>query len=398
MGPGRRAELMGRLLSNEKFRGYLLQAVALVLVLGVVISFVVTAQTNLAARGITSGFSFLDRATGWDISFSVLEYTINDPYWWVILIGVLNTFILGISCIVIATILGTVIGIARLSNNLVLESASTIYVEIFRNVPLILQGFFWYAVITHFPPPRQAHQIADSIFLTSRGLYVPTLNISGEAFAMLFAAMLLAALALFIAYRQPFGTTLYRHREKTPWAALGFVILVAVALVLAREGGASSPVIDTPYLKGLNFRGGFRVSPEFAAIATAIVIFGSAYIAEIVRGGFLSVPNGQIEAARSLGLKPWPIYWKVRIPLALRTIIPPLGNQYVFLMKSTTIGIAIGYNDLFMITSTSINQSGQTIELLFIMMACFLFINYSITSVMNAVNRSMALKGHEAKT
>jgi general L-amino acid transport system permease protein len=389
---------MGALLSNEKYRGYLLQAVALVLVLGVVVTFVVTAQANLAARGITSGFSFLERATGWDISFSVLEYTINDPYWWVILIGVLNTFILGITCIVIATILGTLIGMARLSRNLVLESASTVYVEIFRNVPLILQGFFWYAVVTHFPPPRRAHEIADSVFLTSRGLYVPTLNISGEGFAMLFAALLLAALALFMAYRQPFGTAIHGHREKTPWLALGFLVVVTVALVVTREGGASSPIFDMPYLKGLNFRGGFRVSPEFAAIAAAIVIFGSAYIAEIVRAGFLSVPNGQVEAARSLGLKPWPIYWKVRIPLALRTIIPPLGNQYVFLMKSTTIGIAIGYNDLFMITSTSINQSGQTIELLFIMMMCFLFINYSISTVMNAINRSMALKGYEAKT
>lgn len=389
---------MGALLSNEKYRGYLLQAVAIVLVLGVVITFVVTAQANLAARGITSGFSFLERATGWDISFSVLEYTINDPYWWVILIGVLNTFILGISCIVIATVVGTFIGIARLSRNLVLESASTIYVEIFRNVPLILQGFFWYAIVIHFPPPRRAHDIADSVFLTSRGLYIPTLNISGEGFAMLFAALLLAALGLFIAYRQPFGTAIYRHREKTPWLALGFVVLVTVALVLAREGGAGSPIIDMPYLKGLNFRGGFRVSPEFAAVAAAIIIFGSAYIAEIVRAGFLSVPNGQVEAARSLGLKSWPIYWKVRIPLALRTIIPPLGNQYVFLMKSTTIGIAIGYNDLFMITSTSINQSGQTIELLFIMMMCFLFINYSISTVMNAINRSLALKGYEAKT
>lgn len=389
---------MNSLLQNEKFRGHALQAIALVLVLGVVISFVVTAQANLAARGITSGFSFLDRATGWDISFSVLEYTINDPYWWVILIGVLNTFILGISCIVIATVLGTVIGIARLSRNLVLETASTVYVETFRNVPLILQGFFWYAVVTHFPPPRRAHEIADSVFLTSRGLYVPTLNISGEAFAMLFAAIMLAALLLFLAYRQPFGTAIHRHREKTPWIALAFLVAVTALLLISREGGADSPVIDMPYLKGLNFRGGFRVSPEFAAIAAAIVIFGSAYIAEIVRGGFLSVPNGQIEAARSLGLKPWPIYWKVRIPLALRTIIPPLGNQYVFLMKSTTIGIAIGYNDLFMITSTSINQSGQTIELLFIMMMCFLFINYSISTVMNGINRAMALKGHETKT
>jgi general L-amino acid transport system permease protein len=353
-------------LSDQKTRNVLIQAVALIVVLGVVISFFVTAQQNLAERGITSGCSFLERATGWDVTFTVLEYTINDPYWWVILIGLLNTFILGMTCIVIATVVGTMTGVARMSGNLVLESSSTVYVEIFRNVPLILQGFFWYAVVTHFPPPRTAHEIADTIFLTSRGLYLPTLNISGPGFAMLFAAILLAAVGLFMVFRAEPKTPMYRRRGKAPWAALAFLIAVTV---ITREGGSESPVIDVPYLKGLNFR-----------------------------GGFLSVPRGQIEAAKSIGLSPFAIYWKVRIPLALRSIIPPLGNQYVFLMKATTIGIAIGYNDLFMVTSTSINQSGQTIELLFIMMMCFLFINYTIASIMNAINRSLALKGFELKS
>lgn len=385
-------------LSDQKTRNVLIQAVALIVVLGVVISFFVTAQQNLAERGITSGFSFLERATGWDVTFTVLEYTINDPYWWVILIGLLNTFILGMTCIVIATVVGTMIGVARMSGNLVLESSSTVYVEIFRNVPLILQGFFWYAVVTHFPPPRTAHEIADTIFLTSRGLYLPTLNISGPGFAMLFAAILLAAVGLFMVFRAEPKTPMYRRRDKAPWAALAFLIAVTIYLVITREGGSESPVIDVPYLKGLNFRGGFCVPPEFAAMAIAIIVFGSAYIAEIVRGGFLSVPRGQVEAAKSIGLSPFAIYWKVRIPLALRSIIPPLGNQYVFLMKATTIGIAIGYNDLFMVTSTSINQSGQTIELLFIMMMCFLFINYTIASIMNAINRSLALKDFELKS
>jgi ABC-type amino acid transport system permease subunit len=156
-------------------------------------------------------------------------------------------------------------------------------------------------------------------------------------------------------------------------------------------------LVAFPQLRGLRFEGGLRLMPEFTALFVAIVFFGSAYIAEIVRGGLLSVNRGQLEAARSLGLKPFQVYCLVRIPLALRAIVPPLGNQFVWLMKATTVGIAFGFSDLFMVSSTAINQSGQTIEILFIMMGGFLVINYAIASIMNAVNRSIALKGFEVK-
>ena len=176
----------------------------------------------------------------------------------------------------------------------------------------------------------------------------------------------------------------------------GSIVALVIAIVIGREAG--SPVFVVPVLKGLRFDGGIRVIPEFTALALAIIVFGSAYIGEIVRGGFNSVSSHQLEAGRALGLRPMMVMWTVHIPLAMRAIVPPLGNMYVWLMKATTLGIAIGFSDLFMIVSTSINQSGQTIELLGLMMGGFFIINYSISSLMNLLNRSIALKGYEVKT
>jgi ABC-type amino acid transport system permease subunit len=178
-------------------------------------------------------------------------------------------------------------------------------------------------------------------------------------------------------------------------AMAGSITLAAIVMVsFGREAGGSWLVV--PVLKGLRFEGGFRMIPEFSALAASIIVFGSAYIAEIVRGGFNAVHRGQLECARALGLRPWMVMLTVHIPLALRAIVPPLGNMYVWLMKATTLGIAIGFSDLFMIVSTSINQSGQTIELLMLMMGGFFVINYSISSLMNLLNRSIALKGYES--
>ncbi len=381
---------MRDLLRDEKVRGRLLQAAVLAIVLLCVGSFIVTARQNLLDQGIATGFGFLFHSTGWDISFSLLDYTIDDPYWWLLLIGFLNTLMLGLICIAVATVLGALIGVARLSENLVLGGFATVYVEIFRNVPLILQGFFWYAVVTHLPSPRRALSVFDAVFLSSRGLYVPGLNVAYWSVALWAAlAVAIVLLAKWLAGRSAGLTPL-----RVGWGAMAAILALGVAMAFLLTP-AGQPLIDVPYLKGFNFRGGLRITPEFAAIAIAIIVFGAAYIAEIVRGGFLSVPRGQLEAAAAIGLGRFAIYWKVRIPLALRAIMPPLGNQYVFLMKATSIGIAIGFTDLFMITSTSINQSGQTIELLFIMMMLFLVINYSISTLMNLVNRRLALRGSD---
>ena len=378
------------LLRNQKFRDRVLQAAVLAVVLVITVSFIATARRNLVDQGIATGFDFLFYSTGWDIAFSLLDYTIDDPYWWLLLIGFLNTLTLGLFCIAVATVVGTLVGIARLSNNLVLNLLGAVHVELFRNVPLILQGFFWYAVVTHLPSPRRALDVMDMVFLSSRGLYVPGLNVPFWAVALWFALVALAVPGL-----RWLSARFHRWPgARLGWGAVVALVLLTVVFVLVLVP-PEAPIVDVPRLEGFNFQGGLRITPEFAAIAIAIITFGSAYIAEIVRGGLLSVPRGQLEAAAAVGLRPFAIYWKVRIPLALRAIMPPLGNQYVFLMKATTIGIAIGFTDLFMITSTSINQSGQTIELLFIMMMMFLLINYTISTVLNAVNRRLALRGFD---
>ena len=383
------------LLRDEKARNNAIQASALACVTVVVLSLIITTHNNLAAQGITSGFGFLQRTTGWDIPFSLLDYTIRDQYWRVLLIGFLNTLYIGLFSLFFATLFGTLIGIARIARNPLLQLIGTVYVEIFRNIPLILQAFFWYAIATHLPPPRRALELWDIAYLSSRGVFVPSLNITTWS-AVAFVVCAIAIIVVGVVYRSRASAAGSTPRLGVWLASMAGAIALAatVAVLLGRE--ANGPLFVIPQLKGLRFDGGFRMIPEFSALAVSIIVFGSAYIAEIVRGGFNAVHRGQLECARALGLRPWMVMVNVHIPLALRAIVPPLGNMYVWLMKATTLGIAIGFSDLFMIVSTSINQSGQTIELLLLMMTGFFIINYSISSLMNLLNRSIALKGYES--
>jgi len=295
--------------------------------------------------------------------------------------GLLNTLFVGAIGLALASALGMLIGLARISSNAVLNLIGTVYVEVFRNVPLILQVFFWYAVATHLPTPREAIALGGVGFLSNRGLMLPTLDLSGPDIAALCLGAVAAAVA---ARRLPRGWLI---------GAAGWAALFALLLLTGREAGA--PLISYPERQGLRFVGGFAIKPEFSALVVALAVFGGAYIGEIVRGGFLAVEAGRIEAARALGLTGFQVNWLVRIPLAIRAMLPALANQYVWLMKATTIGIAIGFPDYFMIVSTSINQSGQTIELLALLMGGFLMVNYAIGGAMNALNRRLAIKGQE---
>ena len=383
--------MLTTLLRDEKARNNALQATVLAVVVGVVASLVLTTYHNLNEQGITSGFGFLERGTGWDIPFALLDYSIRDPYWRVLLIGFLNTLYIGVFSLVFATLFGVLIGIAKISANPLLRALATLYVETFRNIPLILQAFFWYAIATHLPPPRRAYELWDSVFLSSRGVFMPGFNIAPQ-WVMVWIITSIVLIVLTIVWRAHLPG---RGASKL---VLPVGVLAGVgAAVLAIAVPEGEPLVQSPELKGLRFVGGMRLIPEFTALSMSIVVFGSAYIGEIVRGGFNAVDRGQLECARALGLRPWVVMLHVHIPLAMRSIVPPLGNMYVWLMKATTLGIAIGFSDLFMIVSTSINQSGQTIELLGLMMLGFFIINYTISSLMNWLNRSIALKGHEVK-
>ena len=366
-------------------RRLIVQALLIVGAAALAIGTFVSASVNLSALGMTSGFGFLGRATGWSYSFSLIERTIDDTYARTIWIGIMNTAFLGTICIVLSTLLGVVVGTARDASNLGLNLAASVFVQTFRNIPLILQLVAWYAVLIHMPGPRQAMSLADVAFLSNRGLMIPALNIPHSAVMLLLAA----AVAL------PFA--LKRFTRWTPLQRVGGWVLGLTA-VLVFVAVATNPdeagMISYPALKGLRFVGGLTISIELVTMIVAIVLYGAAYIAEVVRGGLQEVPKGLVEAGKALGLSPADIWIRVKMPMALRSIIPPLGNQWIFIMKATTLGVAIGFSDLFYIVSTSITQSGQTLELIGILMVVFLGINYAIAQFVNWLNARMQLKGH----
>ena len=372
-------------------RDWLIQIGVLAVVLGLVVSFVLIARHNLLSQGIATGFGFLERSTGWPINFALIEVTDRSSYARMLTAGLLNTLLVGVLGLIAATVIGMFIALARISSNAVLNLIGTVYVEIFRNVPLILQAFFWYAVMTHLPSPRQAIPLGGVGFISNRGIMLPALDMSALDIVLLVVGIVLA----FVAVQKLAKSGQMVLRWKWPLLIGISAALLLVLLLTGRE--ADAPLFTVPELKGLRFVGGFAVKPEFSALLIAIAVFGGAYIGEIIRGGFLAVDQGKVEAALALGLRPMQVNRLIRIPLALRAALPALANQYVWLMKSTTIGIAIGFPDYFMIVSTSINQSGQTIELLALLMGGFLLVNYIIGTVMNAINRRIAIKGRETQ-
>ena len=373
-------ELRGR----AKRRSLAIQSIIVFLTVLVVWGAVSNAQYNLTRMNMTSGFSFLERDTGWDYSFSLIERSISDRYYYTLFVGLLNTLFVGFICIVTTTFFGFIIGTLRDAHHPALNLIANVYVQIFRNIPLILQAIFLYAVLIHMGGPRQAVNVADVAFLSGRGLMLPGLNISPTAAVGLLLASIAIAVGLIIA-----KTSLWRGLAI--WFGASVVLCVHVAVVLQPPGES---FFSIPALQGLRFVGGISVPIELLALVVSITLYGSAYIAEIVRGGLAQVPRGLVEAGQALGLSRMSIWSRIKVPMALRSIIPPLGNQWIFMMKATTIGIAIGFSDLFYITVNSISQSGQTLELILILMLTFLAINYSIAIFTNWLNARLQLKEH----
>lgn len=370
--------------SRAKRRSLIIQSTIVVLTALVVWGAVTNAQYNLTRLNMTSGFSFLERDTGWDYSFSLIERSINDRYYFTLFVGLLNTLFVGFICIFTTTFFGFIIGTLRDARHPALSFAANVYVQIFRNVPLILQAVFLYAILIHLGGPRQAINVADMAFLSGRGLMLPGLNV-GPAVAV---AILLASVAIGIGL---IVAKVSLWRGLAIWFAGSIVVAVLTALFMRPAGEG---LLTLPALAGLRFRGGISVPIELLALVVSITLYGSAYIAEIVRGGLNQVPRGLVEAGQALGMSRVSIWSRIKVPMALRNIIPPLGNQWIFMMKATTIGIAIGFSDLFYITVNSISQSGQTLELILILMLTFLAINYSIAFFTNWLNAHLQLKEH----
>lgn len=375
---------------NPTVRAWIYQFIAVVAVLGVVGYLVHNTIINLANRGITSGFGFLERTAGFGIVQHLIEYTEGDTYARVFLVGLTNTLLVSALCIVFASILGFAVGLARLSDNWLLRKLSNIYIETFRNIPPLLQIFFWYfAVLRNLPGPRQALNAFDLAYVSNRGLYVPWPTYAPGSWPFVIALLLAVAVSYGL-YRFNRQHQLKTGELRRTWpAAVAMLILFPL---LAHLGFGAATHWDVPQLRGFNFRGGSVMIQELAALTLALSIYTSSFIAEVIRSGIQSVPHGQHEAARSLGL-PNPVTLRqVIIPQAMRVIIPPLTSQYLNIVKNSSLAAAIGYPDMVSLFAGSVlNQTGQAIETIAITMGVYLIISLLISLLMNFYNRKIAL-------
>jgi len=344
---------------------------------------------NLGRQNIATGFGFLGREASFAIGESLIAYAPSDTYARAFLVGLVNTLYVAILGIVLATIFGTLIGIARLSRNWLVANLSLVYVETFRNIPLALQLLFWWSLLrAGAPAPRQAWQPLPGFFVSNRGVEFPVPQ-SNPAHLWMF-------LAFVVGLAGAVGVSRWAKRRQIatgaqfPSGRVGAGLIVGLPLLVFVAAGAPL-ALDWPALKGFNFAGGSAVSPEFTALLLGLIIYTASFIAEIVRAGILSVSWGQTEAASALGLKPGLTIRLVVLPQALRVIIPPITSQYLNLTKNSSLAVIIGYPDLVSIANTTMNQTGQAVEGIALIMAVYLAISLTIALAMNLYNRAVAL-------
>lgn len=345
--------------------------------------------TNLERQDIATGFGFLEREASFGISESVVEYSPADTYGRALVVGILNTLKVSLLGIILATLLGTLIGIGLVSKNWLLRFLGKTYIETFRNIPLLLQLFFWYSVITNaFPSPRQALNPIGGVFLSNRGLYLP-IPAESPAWTAVLIAVVVGVIGAFVLRRWSLKR-LEATGEVFPYLSVGLGVIVGLPLLVWLFSGAPTEM-NVPALRGFNFQGGISMSPEFFTLLLGLTVYTATYIAEVVRSGIQSVAKGQSEAATSLGLKPSWVMRLIVLPQALRVIIPPLTNQYLNLTKNSSLAVAIGYPDLVSISNTTMNQTGQAVEAVVIFMTIYLSISLLISFFMNWYNKRMAL-------
>ncbi len=371
--------------NRPKIRAVFYQFVLLAMVVWLGYEFALNAKANLDALKIASGFGFLDNTAGFAVNQSLIPYNESDTYGRVFLVGLLNTLLVAGIGIVLATILGFFIGIARLSRNWLLARLAEAYVELIRNLPLLFQLLFWYlAVLGTLPGPRQSISLFGEIFLNNRGIIVPA-PVAGKgagAVVAVFAVSVIAIVALKLWARR----LQIRTGRHVPLLWISLALLVVPSLVALIATGF--PIgFERPELRGFNFVGGIRLLPEFVALVVALTTYTAAFIAEVVRAGLLAVPRGQSEAAFALGLRRGLTLRLIIVPQALRVIVPPLTNQYLNLTKNSSLAVAVGYPDLFAVfAGTTLHQTGQAIEIVAITMAVYLAISLITSALMNWYN------------
>ena len=348
--------------------------------------------TNLARQGLTMGYGFMNNPASFGIGESFIPYDPSNTYARALLVGLVNTLVVSGLGIVLTTIVGVLAGVARLSSNWLINKFAAAYVGVIRNTPLLLQLMFWYfGVIIQLPGVRQAVELPGPVFLTQRGIYM----FWGEGTATFPAwrlFILLAVISIFVIWYVLRSAQKRASVPLSPWWNLGYLLVPAFILWIGYVIQPEPPLRSSvPELSGLNFRGGLRLTPEFAALLFGLVMYTGAFIAEIVRAGIQAVSRGQVEAARSLGLTTGQTLRLVVFPQALRIMVPPVTSQYLNLAKNSSLAIAIGFPDLFSVAGTVFNQTGAAIEIITIMMLSYLSISLFTSILMNIYNRCIQL-------
>ncbi|MGI9479578.1 MAG: amino acid ABC transporter permease [Hyphomicrobiaceae bacterium] len=372
---------------DKEVQGVIWQVVTIGLVVGIGWYLYSNMLHNLETRQIQTGWDFLWRSSSFDIGESMIEYSSASPYWKALLVGLINTFRVAIVGCVLATILGVIVGVASLSRNFLVNKLTAGYIHILRNIPLLLQMIFWIAVIHHLPAVRDAKSFLGLV-ITQRGVYMPV-PAADFGWTTALIGFVVAIVASWLVLRWSRARQA-ETGETFPvfWASIGLLIGLTV---LGWAVGGAPTAWNSLQLGRFNINGGVNLSPEFLAVLIALTLYTAAFIAEIVRSGILSVPKGQVEAARAIGLRESVIMRKIILPQALRVIVPPQTSQYLNLTKNSSLSVAIGYPDLVSTANTTMNQTGQAPEGILIIMVVYLSISLTISAFMNWYNKSIQL-------
>jgi general L-amino acid transport system permease protein len=390
MDPARGAKL-STWLNDQRVRGRIYQTLLLACVAALAWGAIYNAVTKMQARGMPMGFGFWNEVAGFDINLHLISYTNLSTYGRAFWVGLLNTLLIAVICIPLATLLGFAIGVARLSPNWLLSRLALVYTSILRNIPLLLLLLFWYnAVLKSLPGPRQSISMGDVVFLDNRGLYLP-MPVPREQ-TVWFISAIAAALILAAGFREWARRRQERTGEQAPSTLVAVGLILGLPAIASAAGGAPFG-FDIAKLSGFNLKGGLQVIPEMAALVFGLVTFTAAFIAEIVRAGLLAVPVGQSEAAAALGLHRGLTMKLVVIPQAMRLITPPLTSQYLNIVKNSSLAVFIGYPDLVQIfAGTVLNQTQAAVQVMAITMAVYLFISLAVALALNLFNVRYALK------
>ena len=373
---------------DERLSGLVWQIVVVGIAIAIVAWLWSNAIHNLSVRRISTGFAFLGREAGMPIADSWLAYSPKNTYLRAFLVGIVNTLRVAVIGIVLATIVGTLVGIARLSSNWLLSRLAAVYVEVLRDLPLLLQLLFWYVMMQGLPAARNAWKPVEGVFLSNRGLVLPSVPIE-EGNLWVIGAAAVGLVAFYLLRRQLIARQMQDGRSRRLWP-YALILVIGLPALLSLALGVSWTV-TMPELRGFNFVGGLTLAPEYFALLVALVTYTSAFIAEIVRSGIQAVPRGQWDAAKALGLRRGFVLQHIVLPQALRVIIPPMTSQYLNLTKNSSLAVAVGYQDIVSIANTTLNQTGQAIEAIALIMCVFLTISLGISLFMNWYNARIAL-------